>query len=456
MLNDLDPNEWKSLEKYISIYHSVESMPFQTFIYLKENKCKLLEIGNSEDIQKTIFPDSTPKTFINLYSNLFQIAEEWLLAYEINKGKKEKYLRLNQIYNERGLYKFADQKEKKLLSLLNKGKGYSFQKHKFKTELLHQTYYSDNPQKYQKGSKMLNDLTSSFFDLTIIQSLLFRVELHNWAKLTQQDLDVQKQLLEDLIQISPHNVVYDALIDLKKVVLEEDVEAFINLREKIYRKEFDPKSKLHEWLVIYLLNSAIQLWHKNLYVDGSENAKLIEYGLKTGALTKSGKIPLQRFHNLISTLGTLKDYEWNIQFIEKWKDNVQTENIASTESLARAQIAFIFEKYDEILEFIRDVEFEVYGQKILALGLELIGLYHDRDNSYATLRSFISNFKRTLKRNRLKSSDAYYKSNLNLIKVVEKLMIRDFKKVTIRPENYDHLLYRKWVDKMLEKKGLHT
>lgn len=155
---------------------------------------------------------------------------------------------------------------------------------------------------------------------------------------------------------------------------------------------------------------------------------------------------------MIATLGKLKSFDWTQEFIERWYQNVETENLIYTKSLAEALNAFGFQKYELIIPLIRGIEFQDFIEKLRALGLEVIALYIDRKDNYNLLRNNISNFKRTLKRNEGKLSTPTIKSYVNFLKVLELLIQRDFRKITIHLEKYDALIYRGWLFTQVQNK----
>ena len=285
-----------------------------------------------------------------------------------------------------------------------------------------------------------------------LKGLIYELELHNWGLLKQIDYSYHLDILHSVNEKLPDSALSEILLDLAKVVSQLDLEAFLKVKALLLNDTFEKNSELHTLITMYLINAGIKLWENGKYTNAQESARLIEYGLRSEVLMKSGKIPWRRFFNLIATLGKLKSFDWTQEFIERWYQNVETENLIYTKSLAEALNAFGFQKYELIIPLIRGIEFQDFIEKLRALGLEVIALYIDRKDNYNLLRNNISNFKRTLKRNEGKLSTPTIKSYVNFLKVLELLIQRDFRKITIHLEKYDALIYRGWLFTQVQNK----
>lgn len=448
----IEISEWISLRKFILMNHGEKTDVYSLFKVYESYKSKLDFLPHSDVLRNNHFHKLSKKGYLNLNSRLFQVTEDWFAFRQLTNMKDYKEVLLNKAYNDHGLYKLANQKAAKLIKSWNSSNQLSSINDSHKSQLLHQQYYSDNPIKYAKGSMLLKDLVVSQMTNTKLKGLIYELELQNWGRLKQIDYSYHLDILHSINQKLPDSPLSEILLDLSKVVSQLDLEAFLKVKALLLNDTFEQPSELHTLITMYLINAGIKLWQKGDFTDAVESAKLIEYGLSSEVLMQSGKIPRRRFFNLIATLGKLKSFEWTQEFIERWHKNVQTDNLSDTKSLAEALNAFAFKKYEMIIPLIRGIEFQDFIEKLRALGLELIALYIDRKENYNLLRSYISNFKRTIKRNEGKLSKETIKSYSNFIKVIELLIQRDFRKLTIHLEKYNFIVYRDWLTVQVQNK----
>ena len=448
----IQAKEWKELKKFILMDHGEETDLVKLFNKYESYKNKLASIPGTEKLIAQYFPAMTKKGFLNLNSRLFQVTEDWFAFRQLSNNVDQKEILLNKTYNDNGLYKLADQKANKLIKKWENAAQLSSINDTYKSQLLHQQYYSDNPIKYAKDSTLLEELVISQLANIKLKGLIYELELHNWGLLKQIDYSYHLDILHSVNEKLPDSALSEILLDLAKVVSQLDLEAFLKVKALLLNDTFEKNSELHTLITMYLINAGIKLWENGKYTNAQESARLIEYGLRSEVLMKSGKIPWRRFFNLIATLGKLKSFDWTQEFIERWYQNVETENLIYTKSLAEALNAFGFQKYELIIPLIRGIEFQDFIEKLRALGLEVIALYIDRKDNYNLLRNNISNFKRTLKRNEGKLSTPTIKSYVNFLKVLELLIQRDFRKITIHLEKYDALIYRGWLFTQVQNK----
>lgn len=120
--------------------------------------------------------------------------------------------------------------------------------------------------------------------------------------------------------------------------------------------------------------------------------------------------------------------------------------------MGKAQNAFLHERYEKIISHIRGIEYEYFNHKERALKIELITIYMDRKNNYSLLRSFIHNYKRTLKRNNDQLDVNNYPSNYNFVNVIEEVVHIVFRRITVKLEKYEFLACRTWLKGEVERR----
>lgn len=442
-LATLSKDEWSSLRKFILMTSSDVSDNFSLFTILYKRKEKLKKDFDIKIIGKKYFSKLTDKGFGNLQSRVFSTVEEWLAIKQFQSEKQAQNLALLRALNSRGLYKEADQVANKIEKSLADNEGHDTKDSEILKKVYHTQYYSDNPIKYRDKTNLINNLINNHTKSYKYQSQLYLCELFNWGALNNIDFGDQVDLLRTSIARIEGEELSDHLDYLEKLISSFDINSFEELKKSLLNAAYSRGTELHVIITMYLI-----IYSLKLYTNGSlSNLDILlqvnEYGLESGVLLKSGKIPQSRFYNLVSTIGGIKDYEWTNEFINKWIEKVDTQNIKSTLSLANAYNSFYHQDYRKVRIFLNDVKFDYLLQKIRALGLLMLALYKENSANDLIL-NHIENYKRTLKRNKSGLSLGFYDSYWNLIRVVEYLMNRDYVSEEINLSNFKNLSFRRW------------
>ena len=191
--------------------------------------------------------------------------------------------------------------------------------------------------------------------------------------------------------------------------------------------------------------NTMHLWSSGEIDNQQECIDVFNYGLKSGILLQAGKIPVTRFHNIVSSLGLLKDYELIEKFIGEWYSLVEGRDLESTKKLAQAQNAFYNERYDNIIPLLRGVKYENLNQKIRAQVHELAGMYKSSMGP-ATIKNATYNFKRMLSRNKRELSPTVYKSLHAYASIIEEMINYRYSNKTIHLEKYPRIYLRQWIE----------
>lgn len=386
-------------------------------------------------------------------SRLHLWLEEWMAIEMMQNETFRDQLYQIQFYNSKALYDLARRKADKCLNSIQDITAHDPALFKMRRLVLHALYYSDNPIKSDTSIDLLELLVNSYQSELLLYSKIYLAELINRSSIHSEfDYNPYIQNLQIIAHSLSKRDSYDVLDLLLKIVNENSLEALYALKSELDSGKLNKPSELHTILSMYAIAYALRFWMKGIHKDNMLISELYEYGLKTSVLMTNDKIPLVRFHNMVSSLAAIKSYEWNDGFIEEWYTKVDSKNAESTKGLARAQNAFYHERYDDILTELRSMEFENIIQKTRALGLELIALYHDDDMRADILPGAIHNFKRYLKRNKTKLSNYYHNSHRNLCMLIEKLdAYRYLKNQSIEPDEFKPLIYRTWAIKQIER-----
>jgi len=448
-LDILDNKEWSSYRKFLLSKTGRQSDNFKFFEFLQKRRLRLNHLGDAETIRLEHFPKFSQKSFLNMMSRLTGWLEEWIVIESLESNPLEKHLRLNRFYNTNGLYKYADQQARNLEQKARISKGLDLESLTIHQQLLHQQYYSNNPIKKTADRDLLLDLLSLQFNQSLYSYTVYMAELFNRSALRDCDYSSEIALCRQLISTLNAGQKPD-LVHLIRLVEDNDTRALYTLKEMLFSNEINRKSELHTVIAMYAIAYSLKFWMQSVLTDRQLISDLYHYGLKHKVLMNNGSIPMVRFHNMISTLGTIQDYKWCQAFIQKWYKSVHSSDPGSTLALANAQNAFYHHRYELILEELRGLEFQNIIQKTRALGLELIGTYTDRQIDVSLLLSRIHNFQRYLRRNKSKMSKAYFESHYNLSRFIDKLHKANYnQKIKLSIDEFSPLIYKSWASEQL-------
>lgn len=446
----LDKEEWISFRKYILMYCTKSSDNYRLLDFLFSIRSKLETLSDIEEIKNPLFTAMTDKNFSNLMSRVFIWYEEWLVWYENKKDITASDIQLVKIYNRRGVFSLADKTYSRVEKILLANDLVDLRKHKDLYLLHHNHYFNDNPVKYKRRGEFLETLISYFFFQIKEQALMYVSEMHNWGLIQNHDYTREIEMITQLglmIDDSKAGKVSEMIIQM---VSKLDKKAFLELRDVIYSKQINPNSEFYVIAVFYMVNYSLKLWNSNVIKDPQLVLDAYDFGLESGILVKTGKIPFVRFMSLINTLGYIKTSDKMYAFVDRWKHLVSEESGEAVQALGHAQLKFIEEKFDNIIPLLVGKKFETGWGKMISTSLELIGLYYDRKINYNLLMNRINNFKRVVRTYGNKRSDLEHRAIINFSKVLDLLIKRDFIKMTINIENYSPIIFKNWVIKEIK------
>lgn len=401
-------------------------------------------------VKNDYFPQLSDKGFSNLQSILTNWFEDWVAIEYLQSNPLMANALLIDFYNNKGLYQFADRKARESENIIKKETGLSIESLESQSRLLHLQYYSNNPIKKSSERDYLLELVSKHLLLVYSKTSIYLAELYNRSSINDFDYNKEIQISHKLLDQLAVEYRSEELNVLSRLVKDQSLEALLSLKNMLNDNRFNRNSQLHTIATMYAISFSLKMWMKSAITDKSIVGDLYHYGLRHKVLMNNGKIPLVRFHNILSTLGLIQDYDWCDKFIQKWYKFVETGNKDSTLALANAQNAFYHNKYNLILTELRNVEFENPIQKTRALGLNIIGIYTDQSLKDDLLIPQINNFQRYLRRNKPKLSKAYFKSHYNLSLFIQKLYKSKYnKKIKVDIEEFKPIIYRSWAESQL-------
>lgn len=453
-LTMLDTSEWKGLMRFVLMYTTEGTIAYQLLTSLYKQRVQLKDSLDLEVLRTAQFPNLTNKGFSNELSKLFQWVEKFLVFYHLQQDGMQSDLLLTKIYNRRGRYKLGDQSAAKLHKRIAVRGGFDTRKVQLQSELLYFQYFSDNPIKYRERNTIMGELVTTHLTYMHSRLLLLYIESGNWGQLQNLQYDELRSTMWQMIE-SVQKMKYpesDVLAEMKLLVIDQDVNAMHKLLSRLQHHEIAVESDLHQLVVVYLTVVSLRLWRAGDLDSTKDIMTIYNYALQSGVLLDGGRIPVARYHILIATVASLSTYDEAIDFVETWTGKVNSKNLGATKSLALAQLCFHHNRYADIQANLRAAEFTELSQKIQYYQLSIAALYEEPVRDYTILKSFLRNFQRYLNRIKGQVSTGVYKGNINFVKVIEKLILRDFsRRATINLNNYKYLSVRKWLTEKVNK-----
>lgn len=387
-----------------------------------------------------------------LVFNLFLMTEDFIILQHYSAHAKEKLVLLNEIYNTNSLFNLANKTKDNFDKLLDHNEANDLKDLTLSNQILQQQYYSNNPIKYTSEVDLFSQMVNAFSMQSTIVSLMYHAEAINWGKIKQVDYTFEIIALKGIANEKIITTNTNAFNSIIKVLKDKNVTALMEVYEMIKSGQILRKSFFHSLLTLYCLRLVVHLWTEGLINDKDKIAEILEYGVKSKVYFVKEKIPTTRFFNIINTLGNFKTYEWNKAFIDNWINQVENGTQFNVKATAYAINAFVSERYEDIGIFLRGCSFTSPRFNIRVMRLRLISLFEDRKSNYTTLKAELSNQKSYLKRHKHELNNHIYRVNTNFIKVIELLILRDFKVLKkINLNDYNPVIYRSYLQNKIDK-----
>ena len=449
-LSSISKSEWKSLRKYVIMESSESSDIYLLFQHLHT----VLQSPNApldkEEIKQSLFPSMNEKSYLNLNSRLFLIFEEWLVWYD---NKKDKYLsgvQLVKFYNRRGLFSLADKIYSKTLKSVQKINKASLHQNDHLHNLYKNHYFSENPVKENEGKDFLENLVTAFTNSYKEKAQLYLSELNNWGTLKQYDYAESIDTLSRSIEYLPESNSSVVTKYIKDMAQNNDVQSLNKLSEMLLNNKILPGSDLEVFVTLYSIRYSLILHHSNKIKDINLASKLYDYGLNSGILMNLGKLSTNKFLNIISVIIVYSEPEVVYSFISKWLHLIVANERNAAEILAKCYVKRKEEKYEDILQLIREAYLPSTSLVIRALAFQIKAFY--KIGEYDLAQNLINNLKRRTRKLKPKISGNRYISRLNFLHVMELLIKNEHTKIHININDYQHLHHKVWLSKQVNIK----
>ena len=145
---------------------------------------------------------------------------------------------------------------------------------------------------------------------------------------------------------------------------------------------------------------------------------LFEEGLDKAIFVVGGELASWRFNNAVGAALGLGRIDWAENFVKKYKNALPAGARENTYAFNLARVYRFQGKFKEVLELLRDLEYEDIGYNLLAKSMVMM-TYYDLDE-YDALESFIESFRVFLNRHKNIATQRR-RSYLNYIRYVRRL-----------------------------------
>ncbi|HND89718.1 MAG TPA: hypothetical protein PK971_15400, partial [Saprospiraceae bacterium] len=145
---------------------------------------------------------------------------------------------------------------------------------------------------------------------------------------------------------------------------------------------------------------------------------LFDDALRKGVFIVNNQIALWRFNNVVGAALSINKLDWAEHFVQQYKDYIPAESRENTYTFNLARVYRFQGKYEQVLELLRNVEYEDIGYNLISKMMLTI-TYYELD-AFDTLASFLESFRVFLSRQK-NLPQPRRKSYLNLIKFVRRL-----------------------------------
>jgi hypothetical protein len=145
---------------------------------------------------------------------------------------------------------------------------------------------------------------------------------------------------------------------------------------------------------------------------------LCDDALKSGIFLFKGELAPWRFNNIVAAALRLGKLDWAENFVENHKGYLSSDTRQNTYTFNLARVFLYQKKYTNVLNLLRDVEYEDIGYNLISKAILIIA-YYELDEQEA-LDSFTESFRVFLNRHK-NIPHQRRKSYLNLIKYTRRL-----------------------------------
>lgn len=215
----------------------------------------------------------------------------------------------------------------------------------------------------------------------------------------------------------PEINIYFKIYNLKKENFTQDAYNDLKLVLQEHLNQFEPNEASD--ILREVINICTYFYNKGLSEFGSEQLQWYKYGLKYNLIFPSNSFHPGHFLNIVLFGIRSKEFTWTENFIEEYQKIIPTDQKHTLVTFSLARLYFNQHKFDQVIEKLRDVEFDELTYNLDSKVL-LLATYFEVEE-WPALASLADSFRTFLNRHEKDITAAKKLRYSNLIKFVKRL-----------------------------------
>lgn len=455
ILKSFSDKEWKEFRDYLIYKNHKNSKILYLFDYIKKNShdftSKKFQIDEARTSVKLGLMNK--KGLQNVMSNLTIIIEEYLVVQSVLQDKLEFGYRIFQNYNDRNLYGLANNKADALKHKWNNSKELDLLKVNALLRIQHTLFFSDNPKIYEKGNLVLETLFRAFNDFNFIYNELYSyaIEKHISIKLNDPKAFEDKTLSDEYLI----KEISKILLNINQLNRNSSNESFQYLYDTLKtNNEISSDLKL-------IIFGVCEAYLANIILKGQSlvNAKTIlhlyQLGISEEILLYNNTLSTVKFHNILSVACFLEEFEWAIDYVQKYITLVPIKEREESKVFANIKIHFGKWEYEEALNLLTVSDLNSFTLRMQSRWYSL-SIYFITFDNLDFLDSQISSFIQFFYYNKKRISHRNFDGSLNLAKIIKSAVSfnKDFNLET-EIDKYENIIFKNRLESIFEQRRIY-
>ncbi|NNF01467.1 MAG: hypothetical protein HKN22_02165 [Bacteroidia bacterium] len=412
LLQNLDKRELSELNKFIhSPYHNRHERVIALYDHLRKGLRKEPFDLDKDTLFSYIFPDEkySDSKLRHLFSYLLDVIESYLEIKALESDHFERKIKLLRAYRRKKLYKHFDNTRVLLEKYDSKHSKrdleYHFQQYQLSTEVYDQVASSTRSEQIN-----LQELTDNLDIFYIASKLKIACHVLMFKNLFKKEHEML--LFEHVLKLVEERKLYSIPIvgiyyhTYMTLTRPQEEKYFFELKQQL--SDNADKFTKDETRDIHLL--AINYCIRKLN-DGhdrylEEVFTLYRVALNNEALLIEGKLSPYTYINIASASLKLFNYDWAEDFINKYRDQLNTNDVESFYTYAKAQWLFATSRFSEVTDLLLQTDIKDFFAQLQARVL-LLKSYFEL-SEFELMDSGVENFRQLVGRKKIL---AYHKTN---------------------------------------------
>lgn len=423
VLRTFNKKELRTLSKWLqSPVHNQREDVIKLLEYLGENG----RLNRDEELAKElvfakVFPNETfdDAKMRQVMYFLLQNVEQYLLYSEMTKDEVHVKTTLAKIYRKRKIAKSFEKTLKSATSLLDKSsyRNEDYLRYDFEQKFENYTFLSEFKRTDFNYQEVSNALDVHYIANKLKESCVMLT--HQRVYKTEYKIGLLDEVLEFVLE--------NDLLDKPAVALyyysyqsirNSEVENFWKLKNELLKSgHLFPKEEIRN-IYLIALNFCIGQMNAGNEPFVREAFELYRSGLEIDLFVFDGYLSRFTYKNVVAIGLTLSEFEWVAEFIEAYKDKLESKYRESNYKYNLARYHYYTNQYEKAQEYLIQVDYDDIFLNLDAKNI-LIKIYYELDE-HTALDSLLESLKVFLRR---KKVIGYHKSNYqNIIKYTKKLL----------------------------------